>query len=351
MKCIQAASRQAGRTQTMLYGLQRRFVTGLEGIARSMGDMSPFVPVEWLRDHGLHGGGMRYEIVDGDTFGRGSVNVSQVHYDGNPSRKLGSATAISTIIHPRNPYAPSVHIHISWTEMKDGKGYWRIMADLNPSVEDIAAKENFLAALEQAAPNQFEEAKAQGERYFFIPALGRHRGVAHFYLESYNSGNMESDFSLARRVGDAAIDAYLAIMARILKQAPQTTMETKQQQLAYHTLYFFQVLTLDRGTTSGLLIHNQNDAGILGSLPARVDRDLLHAWIARLPTPQDDLLVALMAVLPEDAASSIDEMVKMKLANVVREHYTAHPQAIAMQAAGEASPSTVQNHRRDPSSP
>ncbi len=345
MKRIPAISRRADRAQTLLAGLQQRFVTGLESLARSMGDEQRFVPVEWFRDHGLHGGGVRYEIADGDTFSRGSVNVSQVHYDDNPAKQLGSATAISTIIHPCNPYAPSVHIHISWTEMKNGKGYWRIMADLNPSIEDMAAKERFFAALKQAAPDQFEEAKEQGECYFFIPALGRHRGVAHFYLESYQSDDMEDDFSLAQHAGEAAIDAYLAIAERALKEDPRITMEAERRQLAYHTLYFFQVLTLDRGTTSGLLVHDQNDVGILGSLPARVDRDLLHSWIARLPAPQDDLLTALIAALPEDSPSLIDRTVKMELANVVRNHYTAHPQAIAMQASGDVSPPTVQNHQ------
>jgi coproporphyrinogen III oxidase len=33
-------------------------------------------------------------------FDRASVNVSQVHYADEPTRKLASATALSTIIHP-----------------------------------------------------------------------------------------------------------------------------------------------------------------------------------------------------------------------------------------------------------
>ena len=74
--------------------------------------------------------------------------------------------------------------------------------------------------------------------------------------------------------------------------------EATAQQLAYHTLYFFQVLTLDRGTTSGLLVHDQNDLGIMGSLPAWVDRA----------------------------------------------HYRAHPEAVALQAAGDVVPPTVATH-------
>ena len=38
--------------------------------------------------------------------------------------------------------------------------------------------------------------------------------------------------------------------------------EEDKKQLEYFSLYFLQVLTLDRGTTSGLLIHNDNDVGV-----------------------------------------------------------------------------------------
>ncbi|OIO68768.1 MAG: coproporphyrinogen III oxidase [Zetaproteobacteria bacterium CG12_big_fil_rev_8_21_14_0_65_55_1124] len=345
MKRIPATSASAGRALELVSSLQHRFVQGLEKLAADMHSTQRFADVQWLRDDGRHGGGVRYETADGDLIGRGSVNVSQVHYDDEPAKKLASANAISTIIHPVHPLAPSVHIHISWTEMKDGSGYWRMMADLNPSNELEADKTAFFAALEKAAPQQFAEAKEQGERYFFIPVLGRHRGVAHFYLENYNSGDAAADFALAKSVGEAAIDSYVAILDHALRTAGATTAEQKDKQLAYHTLYFFQVLTLDRGTTTGLLVHDQNDVGIMGSLPARVDRDLLTAWIKKMPAPQDRLLASLIDVLPPVSAALVDEAVKQRLAAVVRAHYREYPEAISMQASGDVIPSTVQNHR------
>ncbi|MDX8411058.1 MAG: coproporphyrinogen III oxidase [Mariprofundaceae bacterium] len=344
MKRIAAASPQATRANNLVTSLQQRFVQGLEKLSHSRGDSQIFSPVEWFRDDGRHGGGVRYETADGALFGRGSVNISQVHYDDSPDRKLGSATAISTIIHPRHPLAPSVHIHISWTEMKNGAGYWRIMADLNPSIEDENDTASFLKALRQAAPEQFDEAKAQGERYFFIPALGRHRGVAHFYLENYSTDDVEADFALAKSMGESSIDTYLDILTHALREAPEATAEQRSRQLAYHTLYFFQVLTLDRGTTSGLLVHDQNDVGILGSLPAYVDKDLLTSWMKRMEPPQDHLLEALIAALPEGTPCLVDEAVKQELAEVIRQHYIAHPKAITMQASGNVIPPTVQNH-------
>jgi coproporphyrinogen III oxidase len=340
-----AASTTANAAHAMVTGLQQRFVAGLEALAKARGSAQRFAPVEWLRDDGRHGGGMRFETADGELFGRGSVNVSQVHYDDLPEKRLGSANAISTIIHPVHPLAPSVHIHISWTEMKGGEGYWRMMADLNPSHAVDADTAHFLAALKQTAPAQFDEAKAQGERYFYIPALGRHRGVAHFYLENYHTGDTAADAALAQAVGETAIDTYLSILGSALDAAPAPTAAQRAAQLAYHTLYFFQVLTLDRGTTTGLLVHDQNDVGIMGSLPAFVDRDLLTSWLPRMQPPQDALLGSLIAALPEAAPAPVDEAVKRQLAAVVRAHYRTHPEAIAMQASADVPPPTVQNHR------
>ncbi|MES0370805.1 MAG: coproporphyrinogen III oxidase [Mariprofundaceae bacterium] len=339
-----AASSQASRAHELVSSLQNRFVAGLEKLAKSHNGEQRFAPVEWLRDEGIHGGGIRFATQDGALYGRGSVNVSQVHYDDSPEKKLGSATAISTIIHPVHPLAPSVHIHISWTEMKSGQGYWRMMADLNPSNENSAHKREFLAAMKEAAPDQFEEAEAQGDRYFYIPVLERHRGVAHFYLENYNSGDTESDYTLAKSVGEAAIDSYLDILTQAFDHPAKASDEQRAAQLAYHTLYLFQVLTLDRGTTTGLLVHDQNDVGIMGSLPAYVDRELLTSWVSRMEKPQDRLLLELIDALPDNSSSLVDESVKQKLASVVRDHYRKHPEAIAMQASGETVPSTVQNH-------
>jgi len=339
-----ATSPHAVEALTLVTALQNRFVSGLQALSFS-GQQQNFKAVNWLREEGENGGGERYESADGALFGRGSVNVSQIHYDANPEKKLASATAISTIIHPQHPLAPSIHIHISWTEMKDGNGYWRLMADLNPSNEIEADREQFLASLKKAAPEQYNSGVVQGERYFHIPVLGRHRGVAHFYLENHSSGDLQADLALATSVGEAAIDGYLALLANHFADPIAATAEQQAAQLAYHSLYFFQVLTLDRGTTTGLLIHNQNDVGIMGSLPAYVDRQLLSSWVAKMPTPQNQLLTQLIAALPESNPSLVNTEVKEKLAQVVRNHYKNHPEAIGMQASGEVIPATVKNHR------
>ena len=131
MGLVLPKSPSAGLAKELVESLQRRLVNGLEALSSDS-----FVRQEWLRDEGSHGGGNRYSAPPSDAFNRASVNFSCVHYDDNPKKRLGSATALSAIVHPANPYVPSVHIHISWTEMRDGTGYWRMMADLNPSLPD-----------------------------------------------------------------------------------------------------------------------------------------------------------------------------------------------------------------------
>jgi coproporphyrinogen III oxidase len=338
-----AASPGAARALALVESLRAGFAAALEGVAAAAGDPTRFAAIHWLRDDGRHGGGSR--LITGDTpvFDRASINISQVHYDDEPGRALSSATALSTIIHPRAPHAPSVHIHISWTELRAGRAYWRIMADLNPAIPDDAATARFAAALRAAAPDLDEAAHAQGDRYFWIPALERHRGATHFYLEDHATGDAAADLALAERIGAAATLTYAQLLGEALARAVPTTDDDRARQRAYHTLYLFQVLTLDRGTTSGLLIHDQNDTGILGSLPSQIDRALLASWRARVAAPQDALVDAIVAAVP--AVGPIDDAAKIALATALRAHYRAHPAALAQQASGGVEVPTVANHR------
>jgi len=343
---IPAKSPQAKEVIVSVEKLQAYFVSKLDAASLHFGEEKCFEAVSWLRDEGRHGGGTRYESRDASVFDSASVNVSQIHYDDDEAKKLGSTTALSTIIHPNNPHAPSMHMHISWTQMKEGRGYWRVMADLNPSLIDESNKdkEAFLVALKKVAGVHYEEGIAQGERYFYIPVLGRHRGVSHFYLEDFNSGDFEADKSFVLALGQSVIESYMTIVADKLLAYPTFSHEEKMRQLDYHTLYLFQVLTLDRGTTSGLLVHDQNDIGIMGSIPSHINRDLLASWIEKMPSPQDLLLKSLLEVLPQTMPTPVNQETKKALATAVRRHYAGFPEALSMQASGESIPPTVANH-------
>jgi len=177
MKMIMAKSAQAEAAYSLVRKLQKRFVEKLDSLSRELGEHKNFEEVTWLRDEGLHGGGSRFEARDEKIFNTASVNVSQVHYDEMPEKNLKSATAISTIIHPENPHVPSIHIHISLTQLRDNTSYWRIMADLNPSIFNLEDKKTFDRTLQTLDPDTYDEATLQGNKYFHIPVL-EHREAA-----------------------------------------------------------------------------------------------------------------------------------------------------------------------------
>ncbi len=331
-------SENTGRARALVEALQGRFLRGLSALGEA-----GFREKEWLRDEGRHGGGSRFEARESPLFRGASINVSVVHYDDEPDRRLASATALSTIIHPRHPRCPSVHMHFSWTELRGQPGYWRGMIDLNPALlPEGEGKERFAELLRQTAPELVEEAFEQGDKYFAIPALNRHRGVIHYYLEGYRTDDFERDLALMERLGAASIDGYCELLKERLGEAGEPLEEELRRQREYHTVYLFQVLTLDRGTTSGLLVHDQNDLGIMASLPPVVDRDLLASWGARVPAPQEKLVAAIVETIPETGV--VDDEVRGRLAKVLREHYREHPEALSLQARGDKTPTTVGNH-------
>lgn len=330
---IYASSHKAHSAYTLLKDLQNSFADKLG---------APFLKSTWLRDEGKHGGGERLYAPKESLFNAASINISQVHYDDLQDSRLASASALSTIIHPNNPFAPSIHMHISFTELRDGDTYWRVMADLNPSIFDASAKECFEAVLRESAPTLFSEAMLQGEKYFYIPALARHRGVSHFYLEGLRLESFEAEMAFCEKFTRSVISLYSEIFHERHTMQVEVSQKELLEQRNYHTLYLFQVLTLDRGTTAGLLVHDQNDLGILASLPSVVDKELLHSWFKEMKPPQTQLLLKLANAINEDGV--IDDATKIRFATILREHYECYPEALELQASGDTLPTTLQNH-------
>ncbi|TNE91660.1 MAG: coproporphyrinogen III oxidase [Deltaproteobacteria bacterium] len=339
MRTLPSSSR-ARLVLTRVERLQRRLADRMEAASRALGTPVTFEKVEWLRGEGRFGGGHRLTCADGTVFDRSSCNVSAVHYDALPEKRLASATALSCIVHPAAPLAPSMHMHMSYTEMRDGRGTWRLMADLNPSTPIEAHTQRFTDAIRASVGAHFDHGAAQGDKYFHIPALGRHRGVVHFYLEGHDSGDFDADAALVDTLSEAVIDAYgWAVEDGAQREADA---DADEAQLAYHTLYLFQVLTLDRGTTSGLLVHDENDLGIMGSLPSTVDPDRLRAWAERAPAVQRPLILGLAEAVPD---GRVTDAAKLVLAATVRSFYREHPEALELQARGDVVPPTVANHQ------
>ena len=93
MTRIKANSVDAKIADTLVTHLQSYFVKALDSLSAEIGDNKAFEPVEWFRNKGEFGGGVRYVATDETLFNRASVNVSQVQYDSDETKQLASATA------------------------------------------------------------------------------------------------------------------------------------------------------------------------------------------------------------------------------------------------------------------
>ena len=95
--------------------LQARIVAALESL-----DGSPFVADTWERAEG--GGGTTCIIEEGRLFERGGVGLSHVSGSKRPPSASAAhpqlagrrfeAMGVSLVMHPRNPYCPTVHLNV-----------------------------------------------------------------------------------------------------------------------------------------------------------------------------------------------------------------------------------------------
>ena len=96
-------------------GLQARIVAALETL-----DGGKFRSDAWQRAEG--GGGLTRVIEEGGVFERGGVNLSRVHGSTLPpsasaarpqlAGRAFEAMGVSLVLHPRNPYCPTVHMNV-----------------------------------------------------------------------------------------------------------------------------------------------------------------------------------------------------------------------------------------------
>src|SRR2546423_4889651 len=96
-------------------GLQKRIVASLETI-----DGGAFRRDEWTRPEG--GGGVTCAIENGAVLERGGVLFSHVIGNALPpsataqrpdlAGRAWEAMGVSLVLHPRNPYAPTVHLNV-----------------------------------------------------------------------------------------------------------------------------------------------------------------------------------------------------------------------------------------------
>ena len=258
-----------------LLALQERIVRGLEAV-----DGKAFLRDAWDRAEG--GGGISRLVEEGNVIERGGVNFSHVmgaklppsasahrpDLGGQPWEAMG----VSLVIHPRNPYAPTVHMNVRFftTTTADGEPAWWFGGgmDLTPYYGEVEDVKHFHQTCHNALAPFGDELhprfKNWCDEYFYLKHRQEARGVGGIFFDDFNEAGAEQSLAMMQSVGDSFLLAYLPILER-RKDTPYGERERDFQ--AYRRGRYVEFnLVFDRGTLFGLQSGGRTEA-ILMSMP------------------------------------------------------------------------------------
>jgi coproporphyrinogen III oxidase len=258
-----------------LLELQARIVHALEEV-----DGKPFARDAWQRPEG--GGGISRVIEDGTVLERGGVNFSHVTGASLPPSAAASrpdlagrsweAMGVSLVLHPRNPYVPTVHMNVRFftTTAEGQQPVWWFGGgmDLTPYYGNEEDVRHFHQSCRDALAPFGDQLHARFKRwcddYFYLKHRKEPRGVGGIFFDDFNAPGFEQSYAMVQSVGDSFIGAYLPILAR-RKDTPYGERERDFQ--AYRRGRYVEFnLVFDRGTLFGLQSGGRTEA-ILMSMP------------------------------------------------------------------------------------
>jgi coproporphyrinogen III oxidase len=202
------------------------------------------------------------------------------------------ALGVSLVFHPRNPYAPTVHMNVRMLAAHPKPGevvtWFGGGMDLTPcyGFEEDAVHFHGVCkgALEPFGADKYPRFKAWCDEYFYLKHRGEQRGIGGIFFDDFAEGGFPNGFALMRSVGDALMQAYVPIVNR-RKDQPYGEPE-RDFQLYRRGRYVEFNLVWDRGTHFGLQSGGRTES-ILMSMPP------LAAWAynrqAVAGSPEDDL--------------------------------------------------------------
>ena len=264
-------------------GLQERIVSALEVV-----DRKGFVRDSWQRPEG--GGGTSCIVEDGQVFERGGVNLSRVQGRQLPpsasaarpelAGRAYEAMGVSLVLHPRNPYCPTVHMNVRF--FAAGETWWFGGGmDLTPyyGFEDDAR--HFHGVCKKAVGTHYPRFKRWCDEYFHLKHRREPRGVGGIFFDDQAE---DSSFDLVKSVGDHFLEAYLPILER-RRHLPFGERERSFQ--AYRRGRYVEFnLVYDRGTLFGLQSGGRTES-ILMSLPPRAE--WRYDWKPEPGSPEEKL--------------------------------------------------------------
>jgi coproporphyrinogen III oxidase len=266
---------ETSKVKAFLLQLQELIVERLAQI-----DGKPFLSDTWTRPEG--GGGITRLIEDGNVFERGGVNFSHVTGNNLPpsasahrpelAGRSFEAMGVSLVLHPRNPYCPTVHMNVRFfnAEKPGAEPVWWFGGgmDLTPyyGFEEDAAHFHCTCrkALEPFGANYHSRFKKWCDDYFYLKHRKEPRGVGGIFFDDLNANGFDHCFNLTESVGDHFLPAYVPILERHI-DLPYGERERDFQ--AYRRGRYVEFnLVFDRGTLFGLQSGGRTES-ILMSLP------------------------------------------------------------------------------------
>ena len=253
-------------------GLQERIVAALEAL-----DGKRFRTYAWRRTEG--GGGVTRVIEEGGVFECGGVNVSRVLGKSLPPSATASrpqiagrpweAMGISLVLHPRNPYCPTVHMNVRYFSAGDVWWFGGGM-DLTPYYGFAEDARHFhgacRAALGPFGGEHYARYKRWCDEYFFIKHRNEPRGIGGIFFDDLSQPDFDTCFALMRSVGEHFLPAYQPILER---RRAMPFGERERDFQAYRRARYVEFnLVYDRGTLFGLQSGGRTES-ILMSMPPR----------------------------------------------------------------------------------
>ncbi len=234
----------------------------------------------WQREGG--GGGRTRVLQDGAVFEKAGVNTAVVHGElpaeaeaaGGKAAKDRRffAAGLSLVLHPHNPFAPTVHANYRYFERgaaASPEAWWfGGGADLTPSYLFAEDARHFHQTLKSACdahdPAFYPRFSRWCDDYFFIKHRGERRGVGGIFFDELCDRPAKEILSFVESCAGAFLPSYLPIAER-RKDTPWAP-EHKRWQALRRGRYVEFNLVYDRGTTFGLKTGGRVES-ILMSLP------------------------------------------------------------------------------------
>jgi coproporphyrinogen III oxidase len=258
-----------------LTGLQQRIVDCLEDV-----DGKFFRRDLWDRPDG--GGGLSCVLEEGNVLERGGVNYSHVFGGGLPASATAArpelsgrsfeAMGVSLVLHPRNPYAPTVHLNVRYLEArKEGaEPVWWFGGgmDLTPyygfEEDAIHFHQTCKDALQPFGNDYHPKFKKWCDEYFYLKHRKEPRGIGGIFFDDLNKPDFDTCFGLTKSVGDHFLSAYVPLLEAHLSASYS---ERERDFQAYRRGRYVEFnLVWDRGTLFGLQSGGRTES-ILMSLP------------------------------------------------------------------------------------